>query len=64
MKKYIIIDFPEKDEDENRLCWWVPAHALKTIEIIEKQNPDYVFHQIVTSPGNGGYREFIIMKLK
>ena len=64
MKKYIVVHIPDRDENDKILCWWVPEHFLKVIEILEKNTPEYDFHQVVTSPGNGGYREFALMKLK
>lgn len=64
MEKYITISVPGWDDNGDNLSWWVPEHMPRVIAKVEKNNPDYEFHQIVTSPGNGNYREFIIMKLK
>ena len=63
MKKYIVVNIPKKDKNEDTLCWWVPKHVPEIIEILEKENPNYEFHQFVTSPCNGGYKEFAIMKI-
>lgn len=57
MSKYITIDNVPSG-------WWAPERMPDIIEKVEKENPNYEFVQIVTSPGNGGYKEFIIMKLK
>lgn len=64
MDKYITVDIPKNDKNNNFLAWWVPSKITKIIEIAEEENPNYDFHQIVTSPGNGGYSEFMLMKLK
>lgn len=65
LPKYITIDMSyDSDKPERVRGWWVPSNCLKFIETIEEENPDYEFVQIVTSPGNGGYREFAIMKLR
>lgn len=45
-------------------AWWAPKNCLNFIATIENDNPAYEFVQIVTSPGNGGYKEFAIMKLR
>jgi hypothetical protein len=64
MEKYILVHIPTEDENGKKINWWVPEQFLKVITVLEKNTPEYDFHQIVTSPGNGGYREFAVMKLK
>lgn len=63
-KKYISVSIPRKDENGDWCNWWVPDHGIKAIEILESENPNYEFVQIVTSPNNGGWKEYAIMKLK
>jgi hypothetical protein len=68
MDKYITIPdnfrFPEEIESNNNYTWWVPEELPLVIEMLEKYKPDYEFVQVITSPGNGGYPSFFLMKLK
>ena len=60
--KYKTINIP--DYWECHLNWYVPEHAPKVIEYIERQNPNYEFLQFVTREGNGGYSSFALLKEK
>ena len=60
MDKYISVSVPSVQDCG--YAWWTPKGALKVISFLEKEQPEYEFVQIVTSPGNGGYKEFAIMK--
>jgi hypothetical protein len=62
--KYILRDIPSVDKDDKHISWWAYEHCLKAIEKLEFDNPNYEFVQIITSPGNGPYGDFAIMKLK
>ena len=64
MNEYVCCDIPCHDKDGNYVAWWNPANVPLVIKILENENPSYKFHQFVTSPGNGGYSEFAIMKIK
>lgn len=63
-EKYITTEIPSCEQHGESIAWWAPKHAPKVIKELERKNPGYDFHQFVTSPGNGGYREYAIMKLK
>ena len=60
MKKYKIISIPSKQG----VHWWNPDRIIEVIDLMEKSHPKYIFHQIITSPGNGGHPHFAIMKKK
>lgn len=62
MSKYMSVPILKKHECG--YSWWVPEDAPKVIEALEKEHPKLEFVQFVTSPGNGGYREYALMKLK
>jgi hypothetical protein len=59
MEKYITREIPRA----SGVHWWVPECAPKIIEMLELANPHYEFVQFVTSPGNGGYKEYAILRL-
>jgi hypothetical protein len=63
MEKFITVGIPSYSEGKY-ISWWSPNMCCKVIEILEKENPAYEFQQIITSPGNGGWSDFAIMKLK
>ena len=63
-EKYITAEIPRCEQHGGSIAWWAPEDAPKVIKELERKNPDYDFHQFVTKPGNGGYREYAIMKLK
>lgn len=56
------VEIPNRDKDGKYHLWWVPEHAAAVIATLEHENPGYTFHQFVTSPGNGKYREYALMK--
>lgn len=64
MEKYITLTIPMTDIDGKNIYWWASDHMPRVIEKLEKDNVNYDFVQVVTSAGNGGHREFVIMKLK
>jgi len=64
MDKYIALEIPEKDNSGHRIAWWVPDMCLKVIEILETENPDYEFFQIVTTGNISCSSKFALMKIK
>ena len=60
MTKSTIISIPSKQG----VHWWNPARIIEVIDLMEKSHPKSIFHQIITSPGNGGHTHFAIMKNK
>jgi len=63
-EKYITTEIAQCGTYGKHLSWWRPDDAPTIIAILEQKNPGYDFHQFVTSPGNGGSKEYAIMKLK
>ena len=64
MEKYITVNIPRKDENDEYIHWWAPQECSRTIIELERLCPEYDFHQFVTSPGHGVNGEFAIMKIK
>jgi hypothetical protein len=64
LEKYITTGIVQCGTYGKNLKWWDKDDAPTVIAILEQKHPGYEFHQFVTSPGNGGYREYAIMKLK
>jgi Ni2+-binding GTPase involved in maturation of urease and hydrogenase len=64
MKKFITVEIPEKDNNGHRLAWWMPDMCLTIIDILEQENPEYDFLQIVTTGNLACNMKFALMKLK
>ena len=66
LEKYITInEIPRIGSNPNKtLNWWIFEHMPEIIEILENNNPCYEFLQVVTSPGHGWHKEYVIMKIK
>lgn len=64
LKKYISVEVPKKDEDNKELKWWIDDDCIEIIKILERENPNYEFIQLIVAPVIGLYKDIVIMKLK
>ncbi len=69
MKEYITTGVPVENSDGRPLIWYDEYGSLEIIKILEENNPNYTFHQIVDPNTSGNPLDcdiemFAIMKIR